>query len=76
VAAADGDRASCGHPNPVWYTDNRLWNEVMGGDPYAEAGGIVCWACFVLRADERFADRPMQVVAWRLVPDFGFPLDG
>lgn len=27
-----GDIASCGHPNPVWFTDSRLWNEVMGYD--------------------------------------------
>ena len=37
----------CGRPNPVWHTDNDLWNRIMGSpdNPRAE-GVIVCPSCF------------------------------
>lgn len=64
-----GDTASCGHPNPIWFTDSRLWNEVMGGDPDREVGGILCPSCFADRADQHFDVTPWRITRWRLVPD-------
>lgn len=68
--SAFGDPADCGHPNPVWWVDSRLWNEVMGGDRDAEASGVVCPTCFARFADEYFANTVWRVTGWRLVPEF------
>ena len=68
--SAVGDTASCGHPNPVWYVDSPFWNDVVGGDPNREAGGVLCPSCFAQKADERFSEKgEWKIVAWRLVPD-------
>jgi hypothetical protein len=64
-----GDRASCGHPNPIWWTDHRLWNEVMGGDPDTHAGGVLCPSCFAARADEHFENTTWRITGWRLVAE-------
>lgn len=61
--------SACGWPNPVWYADSRLWNEVMGGDPDREAAGYLCPTCFTERADHHFANTPWEVTGWRLIPD-------
>lgn len=71
--SAHGDQTSCGHPNPVWFTESRLWNEVMGGDQDEEATGIVCPFCFAVRADEHFDGSRWRILGWRLVPEWGRP---
>jgi hypothetical protein len=74
AASASGDPASCGHPNPVWFTDSRLWNEVMnGGDQDAEAGGIICPLCFIDRAEDYFDGSRWTIKSWRLVPELARP---
>lgn len=52
---SDGDTRCqrCGGANPVWRTNNALWNEVIGGNPEREAPGIVCPTCFMLLAEMR-----------------------
>lgn len=50
----DGPCADCGtFDNPVWFTDNILWNHVTGESVYAEDAhsAILCPNCFVKRAD-------------------------
>ena len=73
VRLGSGDPASCGHPNPVWYADSQLWNEVIGGDRDEEAGGILCPSCFADRADAHFKGTRWRILGWRLVPDWGRP---
>lgn len=65
-----GDPAICGHPNPVWFCDSRLWNEVMGGDPDREATGILCPSCFADAADAHFDGGEWRITGWKLVPEF------
>lgn len=64
-----GEATDCGHPSPVWFTDSRLWNEVMSGDPDRSAEGVLCPSCFADRADKHFDGTPWMVTGWRLVPD-------
>ena len=48
-----GDKADCGHPNPIWFADNELWNAVMGGRAAKDdPGGVLCPTCFMLKAGE------------------------
>lgn len=49
--------------NPVWFTDNTFWNEIIrvGGSPEA----ILCINCFIVRAYEA-GYRP----SWRLLPEW------
>lgn len=69
-----GDTASCGHPNPVWFADSQLWNEVMnGGDRDEEATGVICPSCFADRADAYFKGSRWRITGWRLVPEWGRP---
>ena len=50
---AMGDKADCGHPNPIWFADNELWNAVMGGKAAKDdPGGVLCPTCFMLKAGE------------------------
>jgi hypothetical protein len=67
-----GDPASCGHPNPVWYTDSHLWNEVMTGTRDGESPAILCPSCFADRADQHFAETPgnWRIIDWRMIPDW------
>jgi hypothetical protein len=71
MGSAQGNPASCGHPNPTWWTDSRLWNEVMTGDPNGESPAILCPICFAELADNHFAATPgnWKVVGWLLVPE-------
>lgn len=69
-----GDAASCGHTNPLWFTDSRLWNEVMnGGDADTEAGGVICPLCFIDRTDAYFEGSRWRINGWRLVPEWSRP---
>lgn len=43
--------------NPIWFTDNTLWNATMGEDRYK----IVCPQCFVVRANKN--------CSWQLLPN-------
>lgn len=58
----DGPCDDCGTlDNPIWFTDNVFWNDVMGD----EVGKILCPQCFVVRAESKY--RP---TGWRFIPDF------
>ena len=51
--SSPGDKADCGHPNPIWFADNELWNAVMGGKAAKDdPGGVLCPTCFMLKAGE------------------------
>ena len=47
--------------NPVWFTDNVFWNEVMGKDKLK----ILCTDCFIVKAEKKY-----KVTGWRLIPEF------
>ncbi len=55
---------SCGGMNPVWHTDNLVWNRVVGGTE-REAPGILCPSCFLIQAEARGVG---ITGAWHLVP--------
>ncbi|MAG25057.1 hypothetical protein CMI47_05695 [Candidatus Pacearchaeota archaeon] len=69
-----GDKADCGHPNPIWFADNELWNAVMGGDGATDdPGGVLCPTCFMLKAGEvlrvsRTASKADSALVGELVP--------
>lgn len=50
----------CGAAHTVWFADNALWNEVMGGPT-----GVVCPTCFIRRAEALGRDKH----AWHLAPE-------
>lgn len=65
---SDGDSRcqECGHEYEPWFTDNSLWNEVMGGSAYGgDPGGYLCPRCFAIRARDTF---PRLV--WRFIPQW------
>lgn len=64
----DGPCKDCGTlDNIVWFTDNVLWNEVVGGPgTMDDPGGLLCILCFVKRTD---AAR-LWPSAWRLLPEW------
>lgn len=48
----DGRCQACGMEYVPWFTDNALWNAVMGGpDATEDPGGYLCPRCFAQRAD-------------------------
>lgn len=49
------------HHNPVWFTDNDIWNEVMGEDK----AQILCVNCFISRAEKKY-----NITGWKLLPEF------
>ena len=49
--------------NPVWFTDNVFWNDVM--DEIDDRGRILCVNCFIVRAEEKY-----RVKSWRILPEF------
>lgn len=55
----NGPCQDCGNRNPIWYTDNEVWNQVC--DP--DRGLIICQTCFVIRA-HAVGVHPV----WKLVP--------
>lgn len=64
----DGDTRCqiCGHEYEPWFTDNWLWNTVMGGDPLGgDPGGCLCPRCFADRASRCYSD-----VVWRFIPEW------
>lgn len=66
----DGPCMDCGGLNlVVWFTDNVLWNDVVGGPGTTDdPGGLLCIPCFVRRAERRYA-----MNGWRLVPEWPWP---
>ena len=36
----EGDRADCGHPNPIWFADNDLWNRIMRSKGRSRRGSL------------------------------------
>ena len=64
----DGDTRCqrCGRAYQPWFTDNPLWNEVMGGSAYGgDPGGCLCSTCF---AD--VAERLFPGLVWRFIPEW------
>ncbi len=52
----------CGGDNPIWFTDNDVWNRVMGGpDQRDDPGGVLCPPCFIAAAERVHGQR-----AWKL----------
>lgn len=65
----DGPCNDCGTlNNPVWFTDNVVWNRVTGEEVYAEDHrlAILCINCFIVRADAR----GLKPTGWRLLPEW------
>lgn len=63
----DGDTRcqECGHAYQPWFTDNPLWNEVMGGNAGGgDPGGCLCPRCFADRAERVFPG-----IVWRVIPE-------
>lgn len=66
----DNPCGDCGtKENPIWFTDNVLWNSVMRDEQpkrgsEVKKGEIVCIVCFIKRAEEIYD------CAWRLIPEF------
>lgn len=57
----------CGRANQSWFTDNGLWNEVMGGSAYdGDPGGCLCARCFMIRAEEG----NFPGLTWRVIPQW------
>jgi hypothetical protein len=52
---------SCSLPNPVWFTPNPVWSDVMGPG----GRGVLCPACFIAKAEEAGVGTDG---AWLLVP--------
>ena len=56
--------ADCGtSDNPVWFTDNVFWNDVMGEG----RGLILCVNCFIIRAEWKY-----KITGWRLLPELSW----
>ncbi len=62
----DAPCADCGREfNPVWWTDNVFWNDVMGDNVVGnERMKIICPLCFMARAEQKYN------CAWRILPDW------
>jgi hypothetical protein len=64
----DGDSRcqECGHTCVPWFTDNWLWNHVVGGPACTDdPGGYLCPQCFMVRAEAAFPG-----LVWRLFPEW------
>ena len=56
----------CSQDYSVWFTDNAVWNYVVGGpDAAYDPGGMLCPRCFTLRAEAAYGFRPI----WKLTLD-------
>lgn len=56
----------CGAVNVVWFAENALWNQVMGGpEAIGDPGGVVCVLRFDRRAEQALGRRQI----WKLVPE-------
>lgn len=63
----DGPCQDCGGENIRWFTDNVLWNEVLGGpEARDDPGGLLCPQCFIKRVDAA----GLEPSAWRLLPEW------
>lgn len=47
--------------NPVWFTDNVFWNDIMDDDKDV----ILCLNCFVVRSENKY-----KPVSWRFIPEW------
>lgn len=68
---ADGDSRceDCHHAYRPWFTDNVLWNQVMGGEgAMDDPGGNLCPACFMRRTEAQHG-----FIVWRVVPTWRKP---
>lgn len=64
----DGDTRcqGCGFRYQPWFTDNWLWNTVMGGDEFnGDPGGYLCPRCFANKAAEKHPN-----LVWRFIPEW------
>lgn len=64
----DGDTRcqECGFPYHPWFTDNWLWNTVMGGTEHTgDPGGSLCPRCFADRAAKQHPN-----LVWRFIPEW------
>lgn len=54
----------CGRTYEEWFTDDVLWNRVMGGDGTADdPGGLLCPLCFTECAAQDYPG-----IVWRVIP--------
>jgi hypothetical protein len=54
--------ADCGtRINPVWFTGNEFWNDVMGKN---ERVKILCPYCFIFRAEKVY-----RITGWKITPE-------
>ena len=61
----DGPCNDCGTvDNPVWFTDNVFWNDVVRTEGPDK---VLCVNCFVIRAEKKY-----KVTGWRLLPDWNW----
>lgn len=52
TSRSDGPCQDCGCMYSPWFTDNVLWNFIMGGpDATDDPGGMLCMSCFTARVD-------------------------
>lgn len=67
MTGTDGVCDECDQSYVPWFTDNSLWNEVMGGSAYLDGdpGGFLCPRCFALRAEGTFPG-----LVWRVIPQW------
>lgn len=64
----DGPCMDCGtFDTPVWFTDNVLWNRIVGGSgTMYDPGGLLCPTCFIRRAQES----GLRPTRWHLTAEF------
>lgn len=56
----------CRQPYAPWFTDNAVWNYVVGGPAATDdPGGMLCPRCFTLRAESKYGFPPV----WRVALD-------
>lgn len=64
----DGDSRcqECGRTYVPWFTDNWLWNHVIGGpSETSDPGGYLCPRCFMVRAEQVY-----PTLIWRVFPEW------
>jgi len=63
---ADTRCQRCGHKYEPWFTDNWLWNRVVGGSGTGyDPGGYLCSRCFAIQAGDIWPN-----LVWRFVPEW------
>lgn len=65
----DGPCDDCGTAeNPIWFTDNVLWNTVIRPHGEVQADPFLCPTCFIIRVHES----GLRPTGWRLIPDWSW----